>query len=103
MNQNSGKCVLAHNQQQSAAPQYSRNIDPVAFHGTLKQGVMPELTASEISPKLAVCPKLDSQESSLPVSARKTNEASTREGAGFCYSVGLSPVAGSFSSIHSRT
>ena len=38
--------------------------------------------------KLAVCPKLDSQESSLTVSAHKTNEASTREGAGFCYSVG---------------
>ena len=38
--------------------------------------------------KLAVYPKLDSQESSLPVSAHKTNEASIREGAGFCYSVG---------------
>ena len=71
MNQNSGKCGLAH------------KVRDIA--------------------KLAVCPKLDSQESSLPVSARKTNEASTREGAGFCYSVGLSPVAGSFSSIHSRT
>ena len=53
--------------------------------------------------KLAVCPKLDSQESSLPVSAHKTNEASTREGAGFCYSVGLSPVAGEIFSMRSST